>query len=276
MPAEPITITSIDDPRIESFRDVRDRDLYSRGGVFVAESEAVIRRLLHAPQRFVSLLLSPLRYESLREDLSALDENVPIYLTDLETMGGIAGFHVHRGALAIARRPSAAELSIDSVLGPLRNKTSLRLLMLEGITNVDNMGGLFRNAAGFGIDAIVLDPTCCDPLYRKSVRVSMGHVLSVPYAVASAWPAEAIRIKEQWEVTMIAAELCDGSKPLWELPRPQKWAIVVGSEATGISAQTLQECDLVARIPMFRDVPSLNVATAAAVFLYEMNRPSSV
>ena len=274
MASQPIPITSIDDTRIEAFRDVRDRDLYGREGVFVAESEPVIRRLLHKPQRFVSLLMTPARYESMRDGLAVLPDDVPIYTIDLDMMCGVAGFHIHRGALAIARRPSDAELSVDAVLGPLKASSKLRLLLAEGITNVDNMGGLFRNAAGFGIDAIVLDPTCCDPLYRKSVRVSMGHVLSVPYAKSAAWQADMVKIKQQWGITLIGAEHCEGSRPLWEVPHPAKWGVLVGSEGTGISAQSLQECDFVARIPMFREVPSLNVATAAAVVLYEMSRTS--
>lgn len=274
MPLAPIIITSLDDPRLDSFRDVRDRDLYGREGVFVAESEPVIRRLLRTPERFVSLLMTPHRYESMRDALNILPEYVPIYVVDLDLMCGVAGFHIHRGALAIARRPSDAELSIEAVLEPLKSSAKLKILLAEGITNVDNMGGLFRNAAGFGIDAIVLDPTCCDPLYRKSVRVSMGHVLSLPYAVSANWPEDIERLRREWGIFVVAAEKCDGAKPLWELPRPQKWGLLLGSEGNGISARALRECDITAEIPMSARVPSLNVATAAAVFLYEMSRPS--
>lgn len=274
MPASPLEITSLDDPRVELYRNVRDRDLQGRDHVFVAESELVIRRLLQARRRMHSLLLTRGKYEALREDVARVPESVPVYVAGLELMCAIAGFHVHRGALAVVHRPTPAALSLDVVLQTLPPTGTSRLLVVEGITNVDNIGGLFRVAAAFGFDAVVLDPTSSDPLYRKAVRVSMGHVLSVPYAVSTEWPGDLDRIRQEYGMTLIGAESCADAVPLWSLPRVQRPAILVGSEAHGLSIGALRHCDHVAVIPMYGDVPSINVVSAAAVCAYESHRPS--
>ena len=147
------------------------------------------------------------------------------------------------------------------------------MMLAEGLTNVDNMGALFRNAAAFGVDGIVLDPTCCDPLYRKAIRVSMGHVLSIPYAVSQDWVGDLKRLKNEWGMLLIAAEATPDARPLWEVPRSSRTAIIFGSEGHGLSSATLALCDAVCEIPMSGNVPSVNVAVASAVFLYELNRP---
>jgi tRNA G18 (ribose-2'-O)-methylase SpoU len=269
--AEPIVITSLADPRIEVFRDVRDRDLRGRDGVFMAESELVIRRLLRTPRIVESLLLSPPRYQRMREDLAALPPQVPVFVADLPLMCRIAGFPVHRGALASGRRPGSEQLTLDGALGHLRQAAACRLLLAEGITNVDNMGGLFRNAAAFGLDGVVVDPTCCDPLYRKAIRVSMGHVLTVPYATPADWPEAIDRLRREWGLTLIAAETAPTAIPLAGAPRSQRLGVVVGSEGAGLAPATVSACDAICAIPMAEGVPSLNVACASAVFLYELS-----
>jgi len=273
MPPQVVRIESIDDPRVELYRNIRDRDLYGRERVFVAESEMVIRRLLPFAHRIRSLLLTPARYEVLRNELDVLPESVPVYVAEMDVLCDVAGFHIHRGALAIAERPSAEELSVPYLLGHLTDRAELRLLLAEGITNVDNVGGLVRAAAAFGIDAVVFDSTCCDPLYRKAVRVSVGHVLTVPWAISTDWIGDLEKLKQQWGFTLIAAESTDAAIPLWDVPETQRWALIVGSEASGVAAESLNCCDFVAEIPMHRDVPSINVASAAAVAMYELLRP---
>ncbi|MCP3902181.1 MAG: RNA methyltransferase [Planctomycetes bacterium] len=278
--SSPAHITTLDDPRLEPFRDVRDRDLRGRDGLFMAESELVLRRLLRTPERVDRVLLSPERHERLAPDLAALSDDVPVFLADVGLMSQIAGFHVHRGVLATGRRPAASELTLDAALGPLRGRPRLTLLVAEGLTNVDNMGALFRNAAAFAADGIVLDPTSCDPLYRKSVRVSMGHVFSVPWAVAPGWPAELDRLREQWNVKLVAAEVTVEARPAWDVAPAERVGYVFGSEGHGLSRAALERCDAVAEIPMAGEVPSLNVAVASAVFLYERcracGRPSKI
>jgi tRNA G18 (ribose-2'-O)-methylase SpoU len=278
-----IPIESIDDPRVAVFRDVRDADLRGRDKLFMAESEPVLRRLLRTPQRLHSLLVSPRKLKRLDAALQALPDHVPVYVAELEMMADLAGFIVHRGVLAAGHRLSAQELAPDAALNHLRGAARCRLLIAEGLTNVDNMGALFRNAAAFGMDGIVLDPTCCDPLYRKAIRVSMGHALSVPYAISCDWPGDLIRLKQRWQLTLIAVELANDAQPLWQLGvlvsarggAFDRLAILLGSEGHGLSAAALASCDGVVEIPMnARDgaSPSLNVAVASAVALYELTR----
>lgn len=274
-----IPIESLDDPRVDVYRDVRDADLRGRDHLFMAESELVVRRLLRTPERLHSLFLSPNKFERLREAIETswrAGGSFPVYLAETALISEVAGFLIHRGALAAGFRKPVERLTLDCELGHLKTSSNMTLLLAEGITNVDNMGGLFRNAAAFGVDGVVLDPTCCDPLYRKAIRVSVGHTLSVPYVVSVDWALDLRRLKQEWGLTLIGAECTPGSKRLWEMPRDRRMAIVFGSEAHGLQQMTRDACDAVVEIPMAPGVPSLNVATAAAVFLYERARLSSV
>jgi len=270
--AAPIEITSLDDERIAVYRDVRDADLRGRDGLFMAESELVVRRLLGRPERLHSLLLSHPRHERLAEALSVLDAATPVYVAHARLISEVAGFSIHRGVLAAGRRPAAEEVTLDAALGHLKAAPAATLLVAEGLTNVDNMGALFRNAAAFGVDGIVLDPTCCDPLYRKAIRVSMGHSLAVPYAISADWPGDLERLKREWGMMTIGAEATAGASPLWRMPRRPKTALIFGSEGHGLSPSALAACDAIGAIPMAAGVPSLNVAVASAVFLYELRR----
>lgn len=267
----PIEITSMDDERVAVFRDVRDADLRGRDKFFMAESELVIRRLLRTPDRVHALFLSHARYEALK-DLLVSESMLNVYVADVELMTEIAGFRIHRGVLAAGIRPTPEALSLDAALGHLVTKPACTIVIAEGFTNVDNMGALFRNAAAFGVDGIVLDPACCDPLYRKAIRVSMGHTLSVPYAISKTWPEDLDRLKREWGVTLVAAEVNESSIPVWEMPRAPKTALLLGSEGHGLSPEALAASDVVCEIPMTENVPSLNVAVASAVFLYELTR----
>jgi tRNA G18 (ribose-2'-O)-methylase SpoU len=251
---------------------VRDKDLRGRDRLFMAESELVLRRLLRAPERLHSVLLSPARHRELEPALSALPADIPVFVADVDLMTRIAGFHIHRGVLAAGWRPKPADLAMDTVLAEWRGGGPCRLVVAEGLTNVDNMGGLFRNAAAFDVDAVVLDPACCDPLYRKAIRVSMGHVLSTPYAVAASWPDDLERLKREWNVTLVGAEVSPTACPLWELRPLERVAVLFGSERHGLGAGALEACDTVVRIPMAPGVPSINVAAASAVVLYELGR----
>jgi tRNA G18 (ribose-2'-O)-methylase SpoU len=272
MASAPIAITCFDDPRVDPYRNVRDADLRGRDDLFMAESELVIRRLLRTPERLHSLLLSPRRYEKLHTELEGLPDTVPVYVAELQLMHEIAAFHIHRGVLAAGIRPRDEQLTVGAALGPILSKTAYTLVAAEGITNVDNMGALFRNAAAFGVAGILLDPTCCDPLYRKAIRVSMGHTLSIPYAISHDWSGDLERMKREWGIGIIGAEPTEAAIPLWQLPRSDRMMYIFGSEGHGLSRHTLKLCDAVCAIPMSGDVPSLNVAVASAVVLYEKMR----
>lgn len=268
----PMTITALGDPRVAVYRDVRDADLRGRDHLFMAESELVVRRLLRTPERLHSLFLSPNKYERLREAIEESGLTAPIYLADVALMSEIAGFLIHRGALAAGFRPRPEELTLDCLMSGIGKRDAFTLIAAEGMTNVDNMGALFRNAAAFGVDGIILDGTCCDPLYRKAIRVSVGHTLSVPYVVGDDWSATLRELKQQWGATIIGAESCSGAQPLWEIPRSARSVIILGSEAHGLAPSTQQLCDAIVEIPMAPTVPSLNVAVASAVVLYELRR----
>ena len=274
----PHDVTDPGDSRVDVFRDVRDRDLRGRDGLFMAESELVLRRLLATPDRIQSLLLSHGKFESLRDVLQVLPDEVPVYTASLELLGGIAGFHVHRGVLASGHRPADSELRLDRAFDHLRSTERCTLLLAEGITNVDNMGSLFRNAAALGVDGVLLDPACCDPLYRKSIRVSMGHVFTVPWAVAPSggWHEVLTDLRREWRCRLLAAERCPGAKPIWDIEWTARCALLVGSEGEGLTQDSLDACDAVVEIPMHGEVPSVNVAAAAAICLYERMRSACI
>ncbi|MCH2135540.1 MAG: RNA methyltransferase [Phycisphaerales bacterium] len=258
-------IESRDDPRIEVYLDVRDRDLRGREGVFMAESEMVVRRLLRTPDRLHSVLVSPTRREAMRDVLDKVQ--VPVYVASLDLMCEIAGFHIHRGVLAAGIRPEAAALAPEPFIDALPESGPCLILGASGITNVDNMGGLFRVAAAMGASGVLLDGACCDPLYRKAIRVSMGHVLSVPWAIAEDLPAALERLQAR-DMRIWAAESCVGGKSLAAAPPPARALVLMGSEGHGLDQVLLDLAHERVEIPMAPGVPSLNVVSAAAVMLW--------
>lgn len=270
----PHIVESEDDPRIDVFRDVRDRDLRGRDGIFMAESELVVRRLLRTPERLHSLLLSPPRFEAMQDVLREIPQTLPVYVAPLPLMESIAGFHIHRGVLAAGVRPSARDLACAPFIDALPASGPCLVLGASGITNVDNMGGLFRVAAAFGASGVLLDGACCDPLYRKAIRVSMGHTLSVPFAVAEDLPAAIVRLRER-ALSTWAMESDVGAANLCDVAPGERAVVLVGNEGKGLSQALLDAADTVAEIPMAPGVPSLNVVCAASVALWERSRRQS-
>jgi tRNA G18 (ribose-2'-O)-methylase SpoU len=245
------------DPRLADFRDLTDSDVRpDRRGLVVAEGVTVVARLAASryPMRAVVGLED--RIDALRPVLAAVD--VPVYLVDKWVLSDVVGFRVTRGVLASADRaasPAPAEL-----LAAAR-----RLAILERLNDFENLGALFRNAAAFGVEAVLLDPQCADPLYRRSVRVSMGHVLRVPFAgLGGPWPASVAAVREAG-FTVLALTPAPGAIELRAIDPPLRWAVLLGAEGPGLSTAALAVADLKVRIPMAPGVDSLNVATAAAV-----------
>ena len=235
----------------------------------MVESELVVKRLLKSSTWEIhSLFLSPQKYERLKSHLDSID--VPIYIADVSLISEITGFYIHRGVLAAVHRNCAAINPIDSLIDKMKTMQSFSILLAEGITNIDNMGTLFRNAAAFDVDGIILNPTCCDPLYRKSIRVSMGHVFSVPWSVSSDWQLDLATLKNELGVQLIGCETSKGSIPMWDVQQTDRTAIVMGEERSGLSTTTMELCDVIAEIPMTAKVPSLNVGVASAVALYDL------
>jgi tRNA G18 (ribose-2'-O)-methylase SpoU len=260
MPAIPVN--EIDDSRLDDYRNISDRELLRRSNLFVAEGRLVVRRLLSGRHRVVSLLLNEPSFRHLEDELQTAFPEVPAYVCRPAVLDGIVGFNVHRGCLALAERPRPADPS------DVARAASL-LLVLDGVNDPDNVGSAFRNAAAFGVDGVLLS-RCCDPLYRKAIRTSMGHVLQMPYGTVvdvgegiSALKSEGFRV--------IALTPAPDATALADFVRrptaAERLALVAGSEADGLSPSVQAAADHRVRIPMHRGVDSLNVATAVAIAL---------
>jgi tRNA G18 (ribose-2'-O)-methylase SpoU len=253
------------DPRVAAFRDIRERDLTGREGLFVAEGEVVIRTLL-APEslcRVRSLLIASNRLEAQAGLLAGVPADVPIYAASQAVMDGIAGFHLHRGLLALGEKP--VERSVGAVLADLPE--TCVVVACSGIGNHDNMGGLFRNAAAFGAAAVLRDERCCDPFYRKAIRVSVGAVLRTPSAAAASLSELVGALQaERFEVIALSPA---ATEPLATLKGGGRRAILLGSEGPGLPAEAMARLRTVG-IPMAGGFDSLNVAVTSALALYQL------
>ena len=260
-------IRGADDPRIAAYRDVPDAELVRSRGLFVAEGRLVVRRVIEAGRyRVQSLLVSESACRSLAPVLTTVPSHVPIYVCDPGDFLGITGHDIHRGCLALVDRPPA--LSIDALLAGAQT-----IVVLEAVTNADNVGGVFRNAAAFGAAGVLLSPTCCDPLYRKAIRTSMGAALRVPFARADDWPAALSQVRAAG-FTIVALTLREPSEPLDAFrsrPRPDRVALVVGTEGAGLTLSVEATADYRVRISTSDGVDSLNLAVAAGIALYVLN-----
>lgn len=259
-----IPIADPDDPRIATYRHVREPDLVCRTGRFIAEGEVVLRVLLTASRHGAeSLLIADQRLAALAPLLARVPDDVPIYVAGQKVLDAVAGFPLHRGILALGRRapmPSAEELLAG--LGP-----RALVAALIGIGNHDNVGGIFRNAAAFGADAVILDAESCDPLYRKAIRVSVGASLMVPFArLGHGTDVVALLAAQSFEPVALSPA---GKIPLAQLARPPRAAILMGAEGSGLPAKVLARARTV-RIPMADGFDSLNVATASGIVLHHL------
>jgi tRNA G18 (ribose-2'-O)-methylase SpoU len=251
----PIEILDADDPRVADYRELKERRLNEEGR-FVAESERVVRRLVGSGLRIESVLLTAPRLATLAD---ALDGDFPVYLAPQAVLDHIAGFHVHRGCLAVGRKPAAPAI-------PAGART---LVVLEDLTDVDNLGAIARHAAAFGADAILLSPRSADPYYRKAIRVSLGAVFTVPIVRLARWPDDLQALRADGVVT-VGAVLDGATTPLAGFERPPRVALLFGAEGPGLSPGARAACDHQVTIPMSPGADSLNVATAAALFLYAL------
>lgn len=260
-----IEIDDLHDPRIEVYRDIRERDLVGRAGLFVAEGKVVVEKLadstLHQP---LSLLIASKRVEALEPALSRLSDEVPVYVAAQAVIDAIAGFPLHRGILAIGRRTHAP--TADDLLAAIGERATV--LVLCGIANHDNMGGIFRNAAAFGVTAILLDADCCDPLYRKAIRVSVGATLLVPFAQI-ARQDDPIALLERHAFSPMALSPA-GACPLNEWCPGPRTAIILGAEGPGLPADVIRRVQSV-QIAMSGGFDSLNVATTSGIVLHHIS-----
>jgi tRNA G18 (ribose-2'-O)-methylase SpoU len=260
-------IVAIDDPadpRVAPYVQIRERDLVGRRGEFIAEGEVVLRVLLGGRARCQasSLLLAQNRLQPLTPMIEGLDSAIPVYLASQAVMDAVVGFHIHRGMLAHGLCP--ADSGPEALLAGLQG--AALALCLFGIANHDNMGGIFRNAAAFGVNAVLIDRACCDPLYRKAIRVSVGATLTVPFSRVAAGEALAVLARGGFEALALTPA---GAEPLASVPRPARVAVLLGAEGPGLAPGLLAGARTLA-IPMAPGWDSLNVASASAVVLHHL------
>ncbi|HMC39380.1 MAG TPA: RNA methyltransferase [Acidimicrobiales bacterium] len=256
--------------RAAGYRNLFDSDRARAGdrleGVFVVEGARTIRHLLDAGWPLQSVLLSAGRAAA-RADLvgDALAGGAAVYTTGQDVFDHIVGYHVHRGALALAVRPAPAP--VEGVA-----RSAELLLVVEGVSDHENVGSLFRNAAAFGVGAVVVDPATADPLYRRAVRVSLGAVLRVPFARSDRWPADLDHLRSMGFRLVALSPGGDVDVAELAVGRGERLALLVGSEGDGLSAAALARADVTVRIPMAAGADSVNVATAAAIALHRVAR----
>ena len=262
-----IAIRDANDPQLADYALLANPTALRQRNLFVAEGRLVVRRLLDAHRfRIRSLLLSPAAADGLTDALAGRPADVPVYVAPLSVMAAVTGYNIHRGCLALVERPAA--LSVDRVV-----TGATTVVVLERIVDVDNMGAIFRNAAAFHAEAVLLSPGCCDPLYRKAVRTSAGAALALPFAIAEAWP-DALDDLRQRGFVVIATTPDASARDIGDAVadvRSQLVAVLLGSEGYGLSDDAIARADLRVRIPIAASVDSLNVATAAAIALQRID-----
>jgi tRNA G18 (ribose-2'-O)-methylase SpoU len=261
-----VEVDDPDDPRLADYRSLTDVALRTSfeppHGLFIAEGALVIERALDAGYALRSALMTPKWLEDSSPWLAR--STVPIYVGSDAVLKSLTGFHVHRGALASVHRRALP--SLDAVLAGSR-----RIAVIEDIVNHTNLGAIFRTAAALGLDGVVISPQAADPLYRRSVRVSMGAVFTVPYARASSWPGAIADLRatgfRTFALTPAPHALTLGAL---EIAPDDRLAIVVGTEGEGLSRPVIDACDAAVQIPMSAGIDSLNVATAAGIAFWEL------
>ena len=264
-------IDDLDDPRVAEYRNLPDPALLRDHGLFVAEGRQVVRHLLASGRfRAKSVLVSPAALESLREAIDARPV-LPVYVLGVERLAALVGFNLHRGCLALGERPAA--MAVDTWW---RDAAPSRLVVaVERVGNADNMGALFRNALAFGAGGILLSPGCCDPLYRKSIRVSTGAALRLPYAVDDRWPGS-LRALQAEGVRVLAmtprADARELDDALASIEPGAAVALLVGHEGDGLGDEAMDAAGERVRIALAPGVDSLNAAAAAAIALHACRR----
>jgi tRNA G18 (ribose-2'-O)-methylase SpoU len=261
---QPEPVDDPDDPRVADFFALNDPDrrraVERHGDFFVAEGALVIRHLLQSPYPLRAVMATAQGLDALDDVLAGVE--APVYVVSQALMTSIAGFRFHRGALASAGRRPQPDLA--SVVGGAG-----LVLMIEGVTDNENVGALFRNAAAFGVAGVVLDATSADPLYRRSVRVSMGHVLRLPFTQVPDAPS-AIGTLQGLGFEVVALTPAAGAQDIRSLGPGGRRVLLVGAEGPGLSDRALAAADRRVRIAMAAGVDSLNVATAAAIALHHL------
>ena len=260
-------------PELDVFARLTEAQLRSRRhpeqGLFIAESPKVIQRALNAGYEPVSLLMERRHITGDAAEILARCGPIPVYTADRETLAGLTGYQLTRGVLCALRRPRLP--SVEALCGKAR-----RVAVLEGIVDPTNVGAIFRSAAALNMDAVLVTPTCCDPLYRRSVRVSMGTVFQIPWTrigqTPADWPEKGMEQLRRLGFKTAAMALSGDSVSIDDarLGAEERLAVILGTEGDGLAETTISGCDYTVRIPMSHDVDSLNVAAASAVAFWQL------
>ncbi len=270
----PIEITDPSDERVRDYFALTDVALRTKvepeRGLYLAESEKVIRRALGAGHQPRSFLMGQRWITDLSDLVERAErQGVPVYFAQAAIIEAMTGFHLHRGALASMHRPQLVDAT-ELLQNALVHDVS-RVLVLEDIVDHTNLGAVFRSAAALGVDGVLITPRCADPLYRRSVRVSMGTVFQVPWTRIEPWPA-GLQVLRDHGFTVAAFALGDGAVSLDDLAvnQPDRLAMIFGTEGDGLSRLAVKGADMVVKIPMSGGVDSLNIAAASAVALWAL------
>ena len=273
-----IEIDDFSSPELDVFARLTEAQLRSsfeqERGIFIAEGPKVIGLALDAGCEPISFLMERRRIDGLAKDILARCGAVPVYTADDALLAGLTGYHLTRGVLCAMRRPPLPD--VETLCAGV-----YRLAVLENIMDTTNVGAIFRSAAALGVDAVLLSPSCCDPLSRRALRVSMGTVCQVPWSYisddATQWPHPGIGLLQAFGFKTVAMVLGDDALDIDDplLMAEEKLAVVLGTEGDGLARATVAACDFSARIPMSHHVDSLNVAAASAVAFWQLRRKNN-
>ena len=275
-----IEIDSLDDPRVWAYRDLKDRELAKAGRRFIAEGHHVALRLLGSDYACESVLCSDKRLDMVQPHVPA---GVDLFVAPAKVVDAIVGYQFHSGVLAVGLRPPVRSLDAwmasvrgDSEGNPLPGPlpkgegagNALTLVVCPHTRNCDNLGSIIRIAAAMGADGLLLGEACTDPFWRRTIRVSMGTVFRLPLRVSEDLAADLRELRARYGVTLVATTLDDNATPLQLTTRPPRLGLLLGSEDQGLGPHWTNLCDQKVTLAMHHGTDSLNVATAAAVFLY--------
>jgi len=263
-----IPITSLDHPDLVPYRTLRQSEEHFRQGIFIAEGTTVVRRLLEGGHTILSVLLTPDWLEEFREQLAARSEQMTVFVGEKNLLNTIVGYNLHQGIMALAKIP--VQETLDSVLE--RSPSPHLLAAIDGLTNSENIGVLVRNCTAFGVQVLLVGETSSSPYLRRAVRNSMGTVFKLPIVHCTYLVETLEELRRLRNYNIIAAHPHTEDHHLQHADFTGHCCLVFGSEGYGISPQVLTTCDTHVAIPMQRGVDSLNVASASAVFLYEVGR----
>ena len=266
-----IEIRDFTAPELDVYARLTEAQLLNREcpaeGLFIAESLIVINRALDEGYEPVSVLVEDKHVEGQAKETLARCGNIPVYTSTFDVLTQLTGFHLTRGMLCAMRRPPLADMAELC-------QNARRVAVLENVMNPTNLGAIFRSAAALNMDAVLLTPGCSDPLYRRSVRVSMGTVFQIPWAYTPSWPEDGLSLLRSLGFKTAAMALCSDSVSIDDpqLMAEEKLAIILGTEGDGLAQITIAACDYTAKIPMSHGVDSLNVAAASAVAFWQLGR----